>query len=79
MACCQTVAGKDAPVRAAASPIREKRYGSSARRSASHMPWDHGRGGPGGGGEDEADGARRRRRSDFLGYYRVLGLQEAGA
>ncbi|KXZ44873.1 hypothetical protein GPECTOR_61g826 [Gonium pectorale] len=58
---------------------RERRYGGSARSSyAHHQPRDHGMGGPG----DEAHGdgfGRRRRRSDFLGYYRVLGLQEAEA
>ncbi|GFR51013.1 hypothetical protein Agub_g13340 [Astrephomene gubernaculifera] len=60
---------------------RERMYGSSSRSSA-HRPRDHG---VGGGEEEEelfAGGGRqqrRRRRSDFLGYYRALGLQDAEA
>ncbi|GLC77062.1 hypothetical protein PLESTF_001879200 [Pleodorina starrii] len=63
---------------------REQRYGGRGARTAysSHRPQDHGMGGQehehheGGGGAGQG---RRRRRSDFLGYYRVLGLQEAEA
>lgn len=61
---------------------RERMYGSSARFTH-HRPRDHGRGA---GGVDDGEegvgyssGGRRRGRSDFLGYYRVLGLQDAGA
>ncbi|KAG2447707.1 hypothetical protein HYH02_007167 [Chlamydomonas schloesseri] len=65
---------------------RERLYGSSAR-FAHHRPRDHGRGsGPyagegeeGGGYSGISGGGRRRGRSDFLGYYRVLGLQDAEA
>ncbi|KAG2430256.1 hypothetical protein HXX76_010354 [Chlamydomonas incerta] len=61
---------------------RERMYGSSARFSH-HRPRDHGRGA--GGDDDGEEGVgysssgRRRGRSDFLGYYRVLGLQDAEA
>eukprot|EP00198_Chlamydomonas_reinhardtii_P006088 XP_001695424.1 predicted protein [Chlamydomonas reinhardtii] len=61
---------------------RERMYGSSARFTH-HRPRDHGRGA---GGVDDGEegvgyssGGRRRGRSDFLGYYRVLGLQDAEA
>ncbi|GLI58995.1 hypothetical protein VaNZ11_000818 [Volvox africanus] len=64
----------------AAEARRERLYGGGARTTSyhSHRPQDHGMGGAEGGGSLEASG-RRWRRSDFLGYYRVLGLQDAEA
>ncbi|KAG2492363.1 hypothetical protein HYH03_009311 [Edaphochlamys debaryana] len=53
---------------------RAARYGSSARFT--HRPRDHGIAGESGYGGEDA-GRHRRRRSDFLGYYRALGLQDA--
>ncbi|PNH10249.1 Chaperone protein DnaJ [Tetrabaena socialis] len=47
---------------------REQRYGSSARYT------HHGVGGT--EGDDDSGRGQRRRRSDFLGYYRALGLHE---
>lgn len=74
----------DAERRAAeeqAEARRERMHGSSRQRYT-HAPNDHGMGaagdedGHGGAASSSSTGPRRRR--DMLGYYRLLGLAEAG-
>ncbi len=63
-----------------ADAARERAGGRRGAAGAQHhRPRDHGMGYDSTADDDgRYDSGGRRRRSDFMGYYRVLGLQDAG-